>query len=571
MKPKANPSEKSGGFFYLPKKGTKDLKELLKLQELQFDVNDISLFEMFTGTVHQGDIIGIIGKNGAGKSTLLKLLSGELQPTKGYLHWMQDNIKISYVEQETQRYDSLEVSTSEATLLSKWHVPTNDYHQLSGGEKLKARLANGFGSPSNLLFLDEPTNHLDEESTELLINQIKHYKGTIILVSHDRYFLDKVVTKIWSIENRNLIEHSGNYTEYMKEREKRRLSQQRAYEKQQKMIETIESQINNLSNWSQKAHAESTKKEGFKEFYRVKAKRTDSQIKSKKKRLEKELEKSKVDPVEDNYDVEFTLNTNKKRGKRFLEVKRLKKTFNNEVLFENGNFTILHGEKVALIGPNGSGKSTLIKMIMGQEKGEGEIWVSPSVNIGYLTQDVFDLPLEKTPEQLFYRDSYEEKGKVRNLMKRLGFEKSAWTLPIYHMSLGERVKCKLMAFILDEKDVLILDEPTNHLDLPSREQLEETLTHYNGTLLVVSHDRYFVEKITNSKLEIQNHKIKRFMQKSTESSSINDLKELLLKLETERQEVLGKLSFMTSNDPQYIELDKKFNELTKQINQLKNL
>lgn len=569
MKSTTNPSEKREDFF-LPKKGLKDLKELLKVHELQFDVNDLILFEQFTGTVHQGDIIGIIGKNGAGKSTLLKILSGELQPTKGSLNWVQDNIKISYVEQETEAYDYSEVSSSEATLLSKWHVPTNEYHQLSGGEKLKARLANGFASPSNLLLLDEPTNHLDEESTELLIDQIKHYKGTIILVSHDRYFLDKVVSKIWSIENKKLIEHYGNYTDYMKEREKRRLSQQRAYEKQQKMIETIESQINNLSNWSQKAHAESTKKEGFKEYYRVKAKRTDAQIKSKKKRLEKELEKSKVEPVKEDYEVEFTLSTNKKRGKRFLEVKQLSKTFNSEALFENANFTILHGEKIALVGPNGSGKTTLVKIIMGEEKGEGEIWVSPSANIGYLTQDVFDLPLEKTPEQLFYRESYEEKGKVRNLMKHLGFEKAAWTLPIHSMSMGERVKCKLMAFILDEKDVLILDEPTNHLDLPSREQLEETLMHYNGTLLIVSHDRYFIEKITNSKLEIHNGKIKKAIRKSSDLSSTSDSKELLLKLETERQEVLGKLSFMTPSDAQYFELDQKFHELTKQIKQLKD-
>ncbi|WP_449445264.1 ATP-binding cassette domain-containing protein, partial [Ureibacillus acetophenoni] len=245
------------------------MNELLKLQDIQFEANEIMILEQVNGSVHSGDIIGIIGKNGAGKSTLLQIIGGKVQQTKGNLHWLQDNIKNSYVEQETEHYQSIEVSNSEAMLLSKWHVPTNQYRNLSGGEKLKARLANGFATPSNFLLLDEPTNHLDEESTAILIEQIKQYKGTIILVSHDRFFLDKVVTKIWSIENKKLIEHSGNYTSYMKLREQNRKSQQKAYEKQQKMIETVESQINELSKWSQRAHAQSTKKEGFKEYYRV--------------------------------------------------------------------------------------------------------------------------------------------------------------------------------------------------------------------------------------------------------------------------------------------------------------
>ncbi|CAM5205834.1 Ribosome protection protein VmlR OS=Ureibacillus acetophenoni OX=614649 GN=vmlR PE=3 SV=1 [Ureibacillus acetophenoni] len=543
------------------------MNELLKLQDIQFEANEIMILEQVNGSVHSGDIIGIIGKNGAGKSTLLQIIGGKVQQTKGNLHWLQDNIKNSYVEQETEHYQSIEVSNSEAMLLSKWHVPTNQYRNLSGGEKLKARLANGFATPSNFLLLDEPTNHLDEESTAILIEQIKQYKGTIILVSHDRFFLDKVVTKIWSIENKKLIEHSGNYTSYMKLREQNRKSQQKAYEKQQKMIETVESQINELSKWSQRAHAQSTKKEGFKEYYRVKAKRTDAQIKSKKKRLEKELEKSKVERVEEEYEVQFSIKTNTKHGKRLIEVKNLTKFFNQKILFKSANFTILHGEKVALVGPNGSGKTTLIKILMGEENGEGEVWISPSAKIGYLTQEVFDLPLEKTPEELFYRDSFEEKGKVRNLMIHLGFEKNSWTQPIKSMSMGERVKCKLMTYILEEKDVLILDEPTNHLDLPSREQLEETLAHYNGTLIVVSHDRYFIEKTTNSKLEIQNGRIHKVLDSAPKSN--DELKEIILKLETERQEVLGKLSFMTIKDEQYLALDQRFNELTKQINQLK--
>ena len=274
-------------------------------------------------------------------------------------------------------------------------------------------------------------------------------------------------------------------------------------------MDLVENQINELTSWSQKAHAQSTKQEGFKEYYRLKAKRMDSQVKSKRKRLEKELEKTKVERVEEDYLVRFSLEANTKVGKRFLEVKNLKKEFGERILFEQTNFTIQHGEKVALIGPNGSGKTTFLNIVMGNEFAEGDIWVSPSANIGYLTQQVFDLPLEQTPEQLFKRETFKERGKVQNLMKHLGFTASQWSEPIEQMSMGERVKCKLMLYILEEKDVLILDEPTNHLDLPSREQLEKTLAEYTGTLVVVSHDQYFLSKTTSVQLIFENHRIKR--------------------------------------------------------------
>ncbi len=556
-----------GGFFYSPlMKGIGNMKELLKLNDVYVEIKENTLLEKMNVTVKQGDVIGLIGKNGAGKSTLLQLINGKIEPSKGIVEWQQMNMTTAYVEQEIESFISNDVIAKEAELLAKWGVPTNDFLTLSGGEKLKIRLAKGFARNPNVLILDEPTNHLDEMSTEFLIKQIKNMKGTVIVVSHDRYFLDVVATKIWSIEDKKLIEHSGNYTSYMKAREQRRLTQQREYEKQQKKIEQVETHIKELTSWSHKAHAQSTKQEGVKEFYRVKAKRMDAQVKSKRKRLEKELEKTKVERVKEEYSVEFSIQANKKVGKRFLEVKQLRKEFDGRTLFENVNFTIQHGEKVAIVGPNGSGKTTLLKMIMGTETVQGEIWISPSANIGYLTQEVFDLPLDKTPEDLFFKDSFEERGKVQNLMKHLGFQASQWKEPIEHMSMGERVKCKLMAYILDEKDVLILDEPTNHLDLPSREQLENTLAEYNGTLVIVSHDRYFLEKTTNTKLVFSNHMIQKQLEKPIKTR--DDIEELRLTLETERQEVLGKLSFLTSNDKGYKELDERFIELTKQLTEL---
>jgi macrolide transport system ATP-binding/permease protein len=542
------------------------MKEIVKLNHISLELIDRIIFNKMNGTINHGEVIGLIGYNGSGKSTLLQLLRGAIQPTAGQIKWGIPLTEIFLVDQEKKSYASENTTETEATLLSKWHVPEVPYEMLSGGEKLKLRLAKGFALAPPFLLLDEPTNHLDIDSTNLLINQIKHYDGTIIVVSHDRYFLDKIATKIWSIENANLVEQKGNYSHYIKIREQRRLTQTREYEKQQKKIELVESQINELTSWSQKAHSQSTKQEGFKEFYRVKAKRMDSQIKSKRKRLEKELEESKVERVEEEHVVRFSLETNMKVGKRFLEVKDLQKKFGDRILFEQSNFTIQHGEKVALIGPNGSGKTTLLNIIMGKEEAEGQVWLSPTANIGYLTQQVFDLPLEQTPEQLFKRETFQERGKVQNLMKHLGFTASQWAETIEQMSMGERVKCKLMQYMLEDKDVLILDEPTNHLDLPSREQLEKTLSQYTGTLIVVTHDQYFLSKTTTVQLVFENNQIKKKWDQSTEK--VNILAEQRLQLETERQEVLGRLSFLTPKNPEYIELDQRFNELTKLIKSL---
>jgi macrolide transport system ATP-binding/permease protein len=543
------------------------MKEILKLMNVSYDIKNNEIFTNVNATVHEGDIIAVIGKNGAGKTTLLELIQHEIMPTKGQISYIQKNIRTVVVEQETKSFSTIPSTSDEAKLLRHWNVPDHEFKQLSGGERLKARLANGLSKQAELLLLDEPTNHLDKESMGLLKKYIKDYKGTIIFVSHDRYFMDAVATKTWSLEDKSLTEHNGNYSSFIEFRKQKRLSQQRAYDKQQKMKKQLEGQINELSSWSTKAHAQSTKKEGFKEYHRKKAKRTDSQIKSKQKRLEKELERSKVEQVKPEYNVQFSIKASNKVGKRFLEVKDVSKTFHNEVLFDNVQFFINYGEKVKLVGPNGSGKTTLLKIIMGLEQADGEVWISPSAKIGYLTQEVFDLPLEKTPEELFHTKNFEDRGKVQNAMKHLGFQAAQWYEPIKYMSMGERVKCKLLVYILEEKDVLILDEPTNHLDLPSREQLEETLAKYNGTLIVVSHDRYFLDKITDNQLVISNKCIQKKL--TNELKSREEETELLLKLETERQEVLGRLSFLTPSEDAYTELDERFKELTKNIQELK--
>ncbi|WP_332646852.1 ribosomal protection-like ABC-F family protein [Lysinibacillus sp. 54212] len=540
------------------------MKEIMKLHEVTLTFHEVLLFEAKDLTIKEGERIGIVGKNGAGKSTLLEMLAGNMQPTKGQISLLDPALSVAYVKQEESSFGIEELEKEQQEWFSRWNIPIAPYDSLSGGEKLKVRLMRGFHSRAGLLMLDEPTNHLDAASLEILVELVNGYKGTIIIVSHDRYFLDRVATGILAIEDKQIISYNGNYSDYKQEREQKRQAQQHQYEVQQAYINKIEHQLTNLNAWSEKAHRESTKQEGFKEYHRKKAKRTDAQVKSKRKRLEQELEKHRIEAVKPEYKVQFQLPDDIKRGKRLAELKNVAKGFGQRTLFKNVNLTLQAGEKVALVGPNGSGKTTLLNILMGLEKANGTVWMSPSLNIGYLTQTVYDLPMDDTPDRFFYQPTFEMRGKVQNLMRHLGFSSEQWAQPFREMSMGERVKCKLMQFILESKDLLILDEPTNHLDLPSRERLEQTLGEYDGALLVVSHDRYFVEKITKSEWLIDNETVALPMTKTIANNS--ELQRL--QLVNEQQEILGKLSFMTPKDPNYSALDQRFNKILKELREL---
>ncbi|MEK4520427.1 ABC-F family ATP-binding cassette domain-containing protein [Psychrobacillus sp. FSL W7-1493] len=520
-----------------------------------------------------GAVIGIVGRNGEGKSSLLSVLSGEAPPSSGQIEWIGAPPTISYCKQEDENFYSTEVEKDEWTYMSKWSVPrTLSYNSLSGGEKMKKRLAKVFAERSHLLLLDEPTNHLDQSSLSFLKEQIATYPGTIILVSHDRYFLDQVSNYIWEIEYQNLTPYKGNYSTYRKRKEELLLTQQREYNAQQSKVQLVEKQIAELRKWTNKAHAESTKKDGYKEYFRMKAKKKDVQIRSKQKRLELELSKHRVDrPVEEK-EVNFSIDGNKKKGKRILEAKNLSKSFNAKTLFQNTSFTIQSNERVGIIGANGSGKTTFFRMLIGEEPFDGELWKTDSMNIGYLRQTVFDLPNEQTPSNFFATTDFETRGIIQTLMTNLGFSKDHWLRPISTMSMGERVKLKLMEFMLDQKDVLILDEPTNHLDLPSREQLEKTLSTYPGTILLVTHDRYFLEKLTNKLLIFENKKVQKVEMTYNEwlhREEENEVEKILLTLETERLAILGQLSYLLPKDSKFAELDEQFNLLTQKINKLK--
>ncbi|WP_253805442.1 ATP-binding cassette domain-containing protein [Fictibacillus arsenicus] len=292
-----------------------------------------------------------------------------------------------------------------------------------------------------------------------------------------------------------------------------------------------------------------------------------------------ELSQKGVDKPKEETDVFFHFDAAGKRGKRLIEARGLTKQFGDNLLFEKSHFYIKHGERIGLIGSNGAGKTTFIKMLLGEEPlSKGSIWKSESMKIAYLSQDVSDLPEEKNVYQYLKLDERNQITKARTIFSNMGIDDVKLTKPISHMSLGERTRVKLVEMILQDYDVLILDEPTNHLDLPSREQLEETLNEFNGTLIIVSHDRFFVERLCDKLLIIEDKRINRYEmglreyeEKRAEKNTAHDqnLVEELALVENKITELLGKISFCKTGTDEYSQVDQDLKNYMERKRQLK--
>lgn len=569
---------------------------IMKIRGIQKSFDEKKVISDAEFDIKRGCRIGLVGSNGAGKTTLANIIHGGLIPDKGTIETFTGNITIGYLRQSTEYsiqsfQNSITLAENGLFQLSSqlgltkeidWTNP--DWDKLSGGEKLKISLASIWAGRPELLILDEPTNHLDLHGVEWLIDELKSFKGAVIIISHDRYFLDRTVTEIIEIEDGTTKTYNGNYSAYRKEKQRLYEARLHQYEIQQKHKQQIEQQMANLKNWSEKAHRESTKQGtksdrrqiGLKEYHRVKAKKMDNQIKSKMKRLNQELEKNKIIQPKQETDVRFEFQESRKRGKRILEVNKIAKSFGNRCLFENSQFYMNHGDRMAILGKNGSGKSTLIKMLLGQEKPTaGEIWISETLKIGYLSQDVSDLPSDKTALEYIGLADRESIGRARTIFANIGLTEEKLSVQIGNLSLGERTRIKLVTMLLDKIDLLILDEPTNHLDLASRERLEKTLLDFHGSILVVSHDVYFLEKISEKLLVIDNGKITRkefgmqeYNNQYTPTVNHKEKEEQLMVLQNEINSIIGRLSFMCKDEPGYMELDRELIKLMKRKKEL---
>lgn len=362
-----------------------------------------------------------------------------------------------------------------------------NYNDLSGGEKTIVNLGALLLKEPSILLLDEPTNHLDMEKLEWLEKFLKEYKGTILMVSHDRYFLDKVATKTILLENGKEKIYFGNYSYFLKEDEKRTLAEFENYKNQQKMIKKMKESIKTLRKFGELA-----KNEMF--FKRAK---------SIEKKLAKIEQLPQVD-LEQKTLLNFKLNIDSRSGKDVVIINNLNKNFKSKNIFENANLQIHYGEKIALIGKNGTGKSTLLKIIMNEDcEYTGEIKIGQSVNIGYIPQEIKFEDNSQTILNFFEQFDNRNETEIRTSLAKYMFRGNDVFKKVSSLSGGEKVRLILAKLLKQNINFLILDEPTNHIDIETRELLEEAIKEYSGTVLFVSHDRYFINNLAERIVEVK--------------------------------------------------------------------
>ncbi|MDD2247965.1 MAG: ABC-F family ATP-binding cassette domain-containing protein [Proteiniphilum sp.] len=566
---------------------------LLSCQKVKKVFGDLIVLNGIDLDICRGDRIGLVGRNGTGKSTLANIINGNLAYDEGQIITSRQHVSIGYLRQtEAQPEFMVQVINSEIGMNGEFqrlasHLGMNQINNwsgerlfnMSGGEKTKLALASVWASQPDLIILDEPTNHMDYQGVAYLISELARYQGAAIIISHDRYFLDRTVSQIAELENGMVRMYTGNYSAYRQARQKERESQWRIYQSQQKEQTEIDTAIDQLKNWSAKAHRESRKKgeglQGGKEYYRKKAKKRDQAVKSQIKRLEKMRQKSLERPAKEQ-PVNFILNAWGKGGRRLLEADGISKSYGERLLFRDSSFFINRGEKIGILGPNGCGKTTLVKIILGQETLDtGTIFLSSAARIAYVSQE---LPQgEKGTLQELIKDwTRDDQKSIFQFLITIGIAYDRLQVSMGELSRGERMKIAMGLAIMGQYDLLILDEPTNHLDVHSREALEESLRQFPGSILLITHDRYFLEQICDGMLVFEQQRImriegnsakKQFAETRADSVKTSNDEETLV-LETRISWVLGQLNRYKPGDPKYTALDKEYSELIQRKNAL---
>ena len=513
---------------------------VLKINGLSKSFGIKTVFENVSFEVRSGERIGLVGANGAGKTTLLRCLMGQEDYDKGSVSTSPGAV-IGYLRQDFN-YESqtlreemelawkdvlyykdklaelarkLETSHDEELVAAygrteerfeylggyDYEATTRkiltglgfsdadwdrDIHGFSGGQKVRINLAAAFVRHPDFLFLDEPTNHLDMGMLEWLEEYLRSYRGGILMVSHDRYFLDATTTGIIDLENHQTHTYRGNYTQFTKVKALNEEAQERAYEKQQEHIRETEEYIRKY-------------KAGIKA---KQARGRQSQL-DRLERIEKPIHRQSL---------HFQFEKPAECAEKVLDVMHVTSSYGDHVIFKDLTMHIKKGESVGLIGPNGAGKSTLLKLIVGDKRTDGGfIQIGNRVKPGYYSQELDRLNSEYTVLEQIENDFDMGEREARNLLGMFLFRGDDVFKPVSLLSGGERARLTLLMLFLEKPNFLILDEPTNHLDIPTREIMEQALAAFGGTSFIVSHDRYFLDRVTTRILEMENGKLTEYL------------------------------------------------------------
>ena len=595
---------------------------ILNINHLKKEYGIETVLKDFSLTVNQGEAVALIGPNGSGKTTIFKIITGAEHYSEGTVS-IRNDIDIGYLDQlpnfsyelsiyqelekvfenvkkqikEMQRLedkiahhgekaeeseahsDDLEKTMKEYSALQRKfekgvgyeyrskirqvaagmgfdeeeiHEKTLD--QLSGGEKTRVGLAKLLLMEPDLLLLDEPTNHLDLKSVEWLENYLNSYQGSLLIISHDRYFLDNTIERIVEIKQGKNEDYSGNYSYYQKERKRRYQQRLREYKNQQKKIKELEDAIEQLYIWGRSRDSE-------KMFKRAKA-------------MEKRLER--IDRIEKpqlkGKKMKLELDTDIRGGDDVLFVENLTKSFEELMLFEDLNFELHRQDKAAIIGDNGAGKSTILRIIMGEiNADQGGVKIGTNIYPAYYRQEFEGFNSDDDLITALQRETAVTNSKARDLLASFLFTGEDVFKKVKQLSGGEKSRLRLLQLMSGSYNFLILDEPTNHLDLPSREVLEEALNDYQGTILIVSHDRYFLDKVVDYIYELENKKLNKYFgdysyykEKKKKESAAG------LEKEEEQQKSEGKLDYEAQKEARSREMrrQKKREEIEAEIEKL---
>jgi ATP-binding cassette, subfamily F, member 3 len=511
------------------------------------------LFENISMEMNEGQRIGLVGRNGTGKTTIFKLITKIEHADEGNVY-VKKGLKIGYLAQvptfvdEYTVLDVLYTAFSQVReleqklrLLEGKMATTQDERQLqkqmdeygaiqeqfafqggyemeadiqkivnglnitpllhqsfmslSGGEQTKVGLALILLQKPDLLLLDEPTNHLDIHAVEWLEQFLKEYNGSVIVISHDRYFLDEVVTKIIDAEDGELHAYNTNYSNFVKEKEERLLQEFHMYQEQQKKIKKMKEAIKRLREWANQATPPNA------DLHR--------RAKSMQKALDR-MEKIKRPMIEPSK-IGLEFEAKDRSGKDVCTFIDVAKSFSEKQLFEDVNLTVHYQDRIAFVGKNGTGKSTLLKMILQEiEPDSGLVKVGSNVQIGYLSQHVFTMNVNETVLEAFRDQVAVAEGEARHILAKFLFYGPDVFKKVTSLSGGEKMRLRLAQLMYQKINFLILDEPTNHLDIDSREVLEEALEDFQGTILAVSHDRYLLNKLFTKTVWLTNQQLHKF-------------------------------------------------------------